>query len=219
MRFEDITQLHINPIQSKAGEKAMLVTEIKGEELVGKYLVNQVKDSLVEDRSALPQVKDVVGLEARFMVSENGQLISKRTNKLLSQTPDENGYLTHATKVGGRDGRSVLLRMHRVVAEAFLPNPDNKPFVNHGDGIKTNNARPNLEWSTHEENMEHASRTGLITGRSGVDNSASKLSEEDVRAIRAQKGIASSREVARNLGTNKSTVNRIWNNERYSEVK
>lgn len=61
----------------------------------------------------------------------------------------------------------VKVYVHRLVAEAFIPNPDNLPEVNHIDGNRSNNAVHNLEWVSHADNMRHAYATGLNPGRGG----------------------------------------------------
>jgi hypothetical protein len=83
--------------------------------------------------------------------------------------------------------------VHRLVAEAFIPNIDSKPFVNHKDGNKLNNLVSNLEWCTHQENQAHAWATGLMNteGRANstkalLDNRIfHKLPDEVVAFIRA----------------------------------
>ena len=60
------------------------------------------------------------------------------------------------------DGVRVNLYIHRAIALAFIPNPENKPCINHKDGNKLNNSIDNLEWCTHQENMIHAGKTGLL---------------------------------------------------------
>ena len=108
------------------------------------------------------EFKDVVGYEDLFSVSDTGILYSKRTKKVLKQHQHPHGYLHVATKIGGRKGVNKCFKVHRLVAEAFIPNPDNKPVVNHKDGDKTNNHVDNLEWSTHSENLTHAIDTELL---------------------------------------------------------
>lgn len=145
-----------------------------------------------------------------FMVSSDGRLFSLRSNKDLKQHKNKAGYLTVASKLGGRKGRNICMRVHVMVAKAFVPNPDNKPFVNHIDGDKTNNEWWNLEWVTHKENMEHAFRTGLskMIGKHVPPN---KLTSEQHAFIKENTGKISSRKISRILGITRRTVKRYQN--------
>lgn len=116
--------------------------------------------------------RSVVGYEGHYEVSSLGDVRSvDRTVSRTGPTGDvfkpgqvrkaqvtPKGYLRLALV---RDGAQRNHMVHRVVAEAFIPNPDGKPEVNHRDGNKTNNAVTNLEWSTPSENQIHAYETGL----------------------------------------------------------
>jgi len=86
-----------------------------------------------------------------------------------------NGYYTTDLQV---NGIRQTVTIHRLIAEAFIPNPDNKATVNHKDGIKTNIAISNLEWATFSENNKHAVDNGLRqspwTGKFGSEHSRSK---------------------------------------------
>lgn len=109
------------------------------------------------------EISDCPGYE----VSNTGKV--RNTNyhrqgktKLIATTVDEGGYVLVHMSVGGR---SISRRVHRLVAETFIQNPFRKAQVNHIDGNKKNNGVENLEWSSPKENSEHASRTGLVDGR------------------------------------------------------
>lgn len=78
-----------------------------------------------------------------------------------------------------KNGKATSFRVHRLVADHFIPNVDNKPFVNHLDGDKTNNKVENLEWATEKENSEHAVASGLMDFK-GVGNPACKWTYDDV---------------------------------------
>jgi len=130
--------------------------------------------------------RPVVDYEDLFLISNLGNLYSLRTNKLLKQQIHPNGYYIFATKIGGRSGSNKCFKIHRLVAEAFIQNPDNKPQVNHIDGNKLNNRVDNLEWVTNKENAHHAHALGLAKNKGELhylDNKLSTLSVEEFNYI------------------------------------
>ena len=97
-------------------------------------------------------------IETNYSVSEDGIIRNDNTNKILSQRIQQ-GYCHVGLTI---NGKVKSCRVHRLVAQAFIPNPENKPYVNHIDGIRSNNNVENLEWCTPKENTQHAVRTGLM---------------------------------------------------------
>jgi hypothetical protein len=126
--------------------------------------------------------KNVVGYETLFRISSHGNLFSCRTNKILKTHINKEGYVVCCVSLGSRSNKK-LLRMHVLVAKCFIGNPENKPQVNHIDGIKLNNHYSNLEWVTSKENIKHAYDTGLMCARVGLDNKLSKLTLEELEYI------------------------------------
>lgn len=94
-----------------------------------------------------------------YLINSEGVIVSNRSGKILKTQIQNCGYeLCHLTNNGSRKAFTV----HRLVAKSFIPNPDNKPQVNHKNGIKTDNSVKNLEWVDLKENMRHAFDTGLM---------------------------------------------------------
>lgn len=130
---------------------------------------------------------DVPSLGGRISVSKDGKIYSNISNKLLKTTVSKNGYEEIVIQFKNpRRCRTFLV--HRLVAETFIPNPENKPQVNHKDGNKLNNNVNNLEWCTQKYNNMHAISNGfLVKNINGIlQNNVNnrKLTIEQVRIIR-----------------------------------
>jgi len=93
----------------------------------------------------------------RYKISETGELYSKHTKRILTPTIYDNYYRLRLAK----NGKYLSKAIHRLVAQTYIENIDNKPIVNHKDGNTMNNNVDNLEWCTHSENVLHAYNTGL----------------------------------------------------------
>lgn len=128
--------------------------------------------------------KDVVGYEKYFMVSNNGEVFSKRTGKVLKQGVSKAGYRVLSSKIGGRKGKYIYIRVHRMVAEAFIKNPENKPHVNHKNRNKQDNRVDNLEWVTYEENMEHFLENRTESDFSRYRNIKTVIPKEKIKEVR-----------------------------------
>lgn len=102
--------------------------------------------------------KDVVGYEQTYQISNYGRIKNKKTDDFLNPPITPNGYVRASLY---KDSKSKNHMVHRLVAEAFIPNIKNKPLVNHKDGKKCNNIVSNLEWVTNSENQIHAYENDL----------------------------------------------------------
>jgi hypothetical protein len=117
--------------------------------------------------------KQLDGYESLYEISSIGSVksfykVRGRESSILRQYIDVKGYLV-VTLLKNKARKTV--KVHRLVAESFIPNPENKPQVNHINGTKTDNRVENLEWATNSDNQKHAFKTGLQTRKSGSDHS------------------------------------------------
>lgn len=113
-----------------------------------------------------------------YIVFENGDVRNKH-NKLLSSHDNGKGYLIVSLQLNGKRTSKAV---HRLIAECFIPNPDNLSNVDHIDGNRQNNVISNLRWVTHGENIGHSY---YLSNRSatGEDNARCETTEQEVREI------------------------------------
>lgn len=102
--------------------------------------------------------RDVVGYEGIYTIDIFGNVIRVKDKKEMLQQKNKFGYMNVSLR---RNGKQKQYKVHRLIAQAFIPNPQNKEQVNHIDGDKTHNVVWNLEWCTCKENINHAVKTGL----------------------------------------------------------
>ena len=125
--------------------------------------------------------KYIHGYGDHYRITEDGRVWSRYKDDYLKPVITEKGYLAVDLR---KDGHRFKARIHRLVAEAFIPNPNNLSEVNHKDGDKTNNVVGNLEWCTHSDNVKHAYQTGLEKVIFGAEHHRSKLTQNQAEYIR-----------------------------------
>ena len=189
-----------------------------------------------------------------YRITREGRVFTqtKRKIPLVGQGMEFSGVFKHILEperemtytVNNRGYLSVVVRrkthmLHRLVAQAFIPNPDNKPFVNHIDGNKLNNRVENLEWCTTAENNRHARETGLhhqavghkITYKDAASKAASlanlkdksKLTPDEVRYVRsvhqARSKEFSATALALRFGTSVAAMCKIISGQSYKDIE
>lgn len=155
---------------------------------------------------------DIPGYGGYYAANEHGDILSVRSGKLLVPTKTSNGYLSVQLSVNGKVKR---MKVAKIVAMLFIPNPHGYPQINHKDGVKTNDHKDNLEWCTQSQNVTHAYDMGLMA--SERDGNA-KLTIRDVKYIRSQKGKKFHREIAEEMGVCKSTIGFILRGESWTRT-
>ena len=165
--------------------------------------------------------RPVIGYEGIYDVSNFGRVKSYLRGKvhLLKYQVDAQGYVIVTLY---KNEQSKRAKVHILVAQAFIPNPSNKPQVNHIDGNKANPHVSNLEWVTQSENMLHAFRIGLKKSATGSKNGKAKLTDDDIRYIRNHYKKGSHhfglKAFARKFNVDISTIARIVKYKAYKNV-
>lgn len=148
-----------------------------------------------------------------FLINENGDIKNLKTNHIYKKViHKKDGYIIITLPMGKR-GKTKSIRLHKALAETFIPNPNNYPIVHHKDENKENYSLENLEWTTCKKNIEYhlkelSKETPFFNNR--------KLTKEDVEYIRKQKGLISYSELAIKFDVSKTTINNIMNNKYYN---
>ena len=161
--------------------------------------------------------KNVVGFEEQYEISNLGNLRSKERfvkhwrggerkykSNFKNIRLNDHGYFRCNLK---NEGKRYDFTIHRLVALAFIPNEENKPFINHKNGIKTDNRVENLEWCNQSENVTHAVKNRLIK---------TKLTDEQAKKIFNSQ--LSNRKLAEIYDINHSIVWRIKNKKAYKHL-
>ena len=149
-----------------------------------------------------------------YSVSDQGRIKSNKTDKVMSLQDQNKGYVV-VNLINEYGLKRVLV--HRIVAKAFHPNPDNLPQVNHLNTDKTDNRAINVEWTTQSDNIKHAFSMGLMN-QQGTNNSNSKLSEEAINYIRTYGFETSTKTLASRFQVSETTIKRLKRGETYQSV-
>jgi len=198
------------------------------------YLTGEDKRQILQwlDGREIPEEewRDIPGLSGSYKISNMGRVMSvgrviQRNDKARSTQSIRERILKQSIRPDGYLGvyptvncKKFSFQVHRLVAVSFIPNPDDKPEVNHRLGIKAFNWAIGIEWATRKENIQHAVDNGLITppNLSGEDHPNSKLTDQQVADIRAKysSGDFYQRELAEKYSVTQTQISDIVNNRR-----
>jgi len=125
------------------------------------------------------EVKELSYPWEKYVITSKGRLINRETG-FVKKPFKKLGYLRYEIY---RDGKYMSVSQHRLLADNFIPNPENRPEVNHIDGCRDNNSIRNLEWVTHGENMEHARYVLRKPGMYGETNNFASITEKQAKEL------------------------------------
>lgn len=148
-----------------------------------------------------------------YLISDNGEVFNQRTKQMMKQHKDKDGYLVLNLS---HNGIKKAHKVHRLVAQTYIPNPSNLDTVNHINHNKEDNTVDNLEWLSNKDNATEGANS--YTRHKGEKATAAKLSMEQAKDIRAQASLGISRkELASIYGVTTATIGNVINNKVYVE--
>ena len=139
------------------------------------------------------ELKDIVGYEGEYAITRDGNVWSYKSNKFLKYSNNGKGYYQISLC---KDGKGKNYLIHRLVAEAYIPNPEGLPQVNHKDENPQNNCVSNLEWCDAKYNANYGTRT----------ERSNKKRSKPVYCIELDKTFYGARQAARELGLDNSSI-------------
>ena len=164
--------------------------------------------------------KDIEGYEGLYQISNLGRVKSFPRNgtykkmRVLKQSKNTQGYwFVNLSKNNKQKGKVI----HRLIAIHFIPNPTNKPYINHKDSDRGNYAISNLEWVTGSENIKHCYRQGNRTQK-GENNNHSKLNPADIKKIRELSKTQSGVLISSLFNISVATVSQIKNQKTWRHI-
>jgi len=168
-------------------------------------------------KQCVEQWKDIPKYEGVYSASDLGRIMRMGTNKtrkpkIRCQSINHKGYLECSLH---KDGIRKKHMSHRLVAMSFIPNPENKPEVNHKKGVKKDNRPTELEWVTAKENSQHSIETGLQNCK-GENSSKAKITNEQARDIKFSK--SSTKEMMSKYKVSNATIYKIRNNKVWKHI-
>lgn len=151
-----------------------------------------------------------------YYATEDGHIYSSKSKKFISERTTNRGYNVVNLSI---DGKCKTFSVHRLIAQAYIPNPNNFPTVNHKNGIKTDNRIENLEWVTFSENIIHAMETGLLVPAKGKNTKHGRFDEKDINEIRKLYSDGLSQyKIAELYNVTRGTIQQIVNKRTYSYI-
>lgn len=154
-------------------------------------------------------------LYSGFTITDNGEITNLATGHTYKTSEHQSGYLIVYLPMGKR-GKVKAIRVHKAVAETFIPNPENLPVVHHIDGNKKNASSSNLQWVSYKDNTKYYHRS--VSSITPYFNNR-KLLEEDIDAIRAARISGQSmRKIAKDFCVSRPTVSNVLHGISYRDI-